>query len=475
MGEEKRQRLMQEALKEKFREKEELLGRKLTCHITTMGCQMNARDSEKLLGVLTECGAVPVETEEADILLFNTCTVRENANEKLYGHLGQIRHCKEKNPGMLIGICGCMMQEEDEVLRIRQKYRYVDLVFGTHNIWKFPELLYSCIAEKRRVIDVAETPDPSRDHMPVKRKYRFKSGVNIMYGCNNFCTYCIVPYVRGREISREPEDILEEIRDLVKDGVKEVMLLGQNVNSYGKTLENPVRFSDLLRRVCRIEGLERVRFMTSHPKDLSDDLILAMKENEKVCRHLHLPLQSGSTRILAKMNRHYTRDSYLELVRKIRREIPDICLTTDVIVGFPGETEEDFQDTLDVIREVGYQSAFTFIYSRRTGTPAAAMEDQVDPAVVADRMKRLIDLVQEFASRAADRDTGKTLPVLVEEINSQTPGMVSGRLSGNLMVHFPGDASLIGEIVDVELTESRGFYYIGKRSGDGASAGTGGI
>ena len=436
---------------------------------------MNARDSEKLLGVLTECGAVPVETEDADILLFNTCTVRENANEKLYGHLGQIRHCKEKNPGMLIGICGCMMQEEDEVLRIRQKYRYVDLVFGTHNIWKFPELLYSCIAEKRRVIDVAEMPDPSRDHMPVKRKYSFKSGVNIMYGCNNFCTYCIVPYVRGREISREPEDILEEIRDLVKDGVKEVMLLGQNVNSYGKTLENPVRFSDLLRRVCRIEGLERVRFMTSHPKDLSDDLILAMKENEKVCRHLHLPLQSGSTRILAKMNRHYTRESYLSLVRKIKREIPDICLTTDVIVGFPGETEEDFQDTLDVIREVGYQSAFTFIYSRRTGTPAAAMEDQVDPAVVADRMKRLIDLVQEFASRAADRDTGKTLPVLVEEVNSQIPGMVSGRLSGNLMVHFPGDASLIGEIVDVELTESRGFYYIGKRSGDGASAGAGGI
>ena len=474
MGEETRQKLFTEQLKELFREREKTLGRKISCHITTMGCQMNARDSEKLLGVLTECGAEETDTENADILLFNTCTVRENANEKLYGHLGQIRHFRESRPGMLIGICGCMMQEEDEVLKIRQKYRYVDLVFGTHNLWKFPELLYSCLSEKKRVIDVAETPDPSRDHMPVKRKYSFKSGVNIMYGCNNFCTYCIVPYVRGREQSREPEDILEEIRGLVKDGVKEVMLLGQNVNSYGKTLEIPVRFSDLLRRVCRIEGLERVRFMTSHPKDLSDDLILAMKENPKVCRHLHLPLQSGSTRILQKMNRHYTKESYLALVEKIRTAIPDISLTTDIIVGFPGETEEDFLETLDVVRRVMYQSAFTFVYSRRTGTPAASMEDQVDPAEISGRMKRLIDLVQSYAGRAAERNVGKVLPVLVEEVNAQTPGMVSGRLSDNLMVHFPGDGSLVGEIVDVLLKESKGFYYIGERAGDGVSAGPGG-
>ena len=463
LAEEKRQALFLSQLKECIAKREEALGRRVTYHITTMGCQMNARDSEKLSGVLAEAGCEETEGEDADILLFNTCTVRENANEKLYGHLGLVKHLKKEKPGMLIGICGCMMQEADEVVRIREKYRFVDLVFGTHNLWKFPELLYACLAEGRRVIDASETPDVCRDSMPVRRKVPFKSGVNIMYGCNNFCTYCIVPYVRGRERSREPGEILREIRRLADDGVKEVMLLGQNVNSYGKTLEQPVSFADLLRRVAEVDGIERVRFMTSHPKDLSDDLIQAIRETPKVCRHLHLPLQSGSSRILKQMNRRYTKESYLALVDRIRTAIPEIGLTTDIIVGFPGETEEDFEETLDVIRRCSFQSAFTFLYSRRTGTPAAAMADQVPPDVMADRMQRLIGLVQELASRAADRDLGKTVPVLVEEKDAHAPGSLTGRLGNNLMVHFPGEESLIGQIVDVELTESRGFYYMGRR------------
>lgn len=461
--EEQKQKLFIARLKQVMDEKQKRIGRPVTYHITTMGCQMNARDSEKLSGILSEIGCVEIETEDSDILLFNTCTVRENANEKLYGHLGIVKHFKANNRNMLIGICGCMMQEQDEVLRIQTKYRFVDLVFGTHNIWKFPELLYACEAEHQRVIDVEEESDDFRDHMPVRRKIPFKSGVNIMYGCNNYCTYCIVPYVRGREQSREPEDIIDEIRSLVKDGVKEVMLLGQNVNSYGKTLEIPVGFSDLLRRVCRIDGLERVRFMTPHPKDLSDDLIQAIKENPKVCRHLHLPFQSGSSRILKRMNRNYTKESYLALVKRIKSEIPEIGLTTDIIVGFPGETEADFKDTLDVVEQCEFQSAFTFIYSKRTGTPAANFKEQVEPDVVSERMKRLIERVQSHASRVADKDKGNVMPVLVEEKDSHADGYVTGRLGNNLMVHFPGDDSLIGQIVNVELSESKGFYYMGIR------------
>jgi len=463
--EEKKQRLFIEALKKTTAERTEASGRRPTYHIMTMGCQMNARDSEKLSGILTEIGAEETESENADILLFNTCTVRENANEKLYGHLGQVKRYKKANPDMLIGICGCMMQEKDEVLRIRQRYPFVDLVFGTHNFWKFPELLYASLTGRERVFDTAETPDQYADHMPVRRKYSFKSGVNIMYGCDNFCTYCIVPYVRGRERSREPEEIIDEIRALVNDGVKEVMLLGQNVNSYGKTLEIPVSFADLLRRVSRIPGLERVRFMTPHPKDLSDDLIRVIREEPKVCHHLHLPLQSGSTRLLKRMNRHYTKESYLDLVRRIREAVPDIGLTTDIIVGFPGETDEDFEDTLDVIRACRFQSAFTFIYSRRTGTPAASYEDQVPEDVTAERMKRLLALVSELAGSVADRGEGETAKVLVEGLNDHMPGWLTGRLGNNLMVHFEGDASLVGEIVDVELTESKGFYYMGRLKG----------
>lgn len=463
MEESKKQSLFVAQLKDTIEEKSKRLGRPVRYHITTMGCQMNARDSEKLSGILAEIGCEEIPTEDADILLFNTCTVRENANEKLYGHLGIVKHFKKLNPDMLIGICGCMMQEKDEVLRIQKKYRFVDLVFGTHNIWKFPELLYAVEAENQRVIDTAEERNNFRDHMPARRKTWFKSGVNIMYGCNNFCTYCIVPYVRGREQSREAEDIVREVKALVADGVKEIMLLGQNVNSYGKGLAGGESFASLLEKVCQVEGLERIRFMTPHPKDLSDDLIETIKRNPKICRHIHLPLQSGSSKILQRMNRRYTKESYLALVEKIRRELPEVGLTTDIIVGFPGETEEDFQDTLEVVSRASYQAAFTFIYSKRSGTPAAEFKDQVPEDVVADRMKRLIALVQQFASKAADRDEGKIEPVLVEEVNAQRAGYVTGRLSNNLMVHFPGDESLIGAVVPVLLRESKGFYYMGER------------
>ena len=362
----------------------------------------------------------------------------------------------------MIAICGCMMQEPDEVAKIRSSYRFVDIVFGTHNIFKLAELLYQTFTKKEQVIDVWEGTDQIVEDLPAVRKYSFKCGVNIMYGCNNFCSYCIVPYVRGRERSRQPEDIIKEIKQLVADGVVEVMLLGQNVNSYGKTLDNPITFAQLLQQVEQIEGLRWIRFMTSHPKDLSDELIEVMKNSKKICRHLHLPLQSGSSRILKLMNRKYDKEQYLELAAKLRREIPDLSLTTDIIVGFPGETEEDFEDTMDVVRKVQYDSAFTFIYSKRTGTPAAAMDDQIPEEVVKDRFDRLLKLVQSIATTQCSRDTGKTLEVLVEEVNEKDPSMVSGRLSNNTVVHFKGDSSLIGTICKVKMIESKGFYYLGE-------------
>lgn len=440
-----------------------------TYHITTFGCQMNARDSEKLSGVLKEMGYEEIDSEKADIVLINTCTVRENANERVYGHLGQLKNIKKSNPDMIIGICGCMMQEADEVEKIKKSYPFVNLVFGTHNIWKFPTLLQQVIEGKKRVFDTAEEINDEADKLPVSRVYPFKSGVNIMYGCDNFCTYCIVPYVRGRERSRDPEDILAEIRGLVKSGVVEVMLLGQNVNSYGKrvmrdgriTDGSTISFAELLREVCRIDGLERVRFMTSHPKDLSDELIEVMATEPKVCRHLHLPLQSGSSELLSRMNRHYTKESYLELVQKIRDRIPDISITTDIIVGFPGETDADFEETLDVVNKAAYESAFTFIYSKRTGTPAAGFPDQVDPEVIKKRFDRLLTRVQEIAAEKTLLHVGKTMSALIEDTDDHMDGYVTGRLSNNMVVHVPGDRNLIGKIVDVKLEEARGFYYTG--------------
>ncbi len=440
----------------------EELGRPLMACTVTFGCQMNSRDSEKLLGILKQIGYEETDDEHADFVLYNTCTVRENANKRVYGRLGYLNTLKKKNPHMMIALCGCMMQEAEVVEKIRKSYRFVDIVFGTHNIFKLAELLYRRFEERRMVVDVWKGAERIVEDLPVERKYPFKSGVNIMFGCNNFCSYCIVPYVRGRERSRRPEDIIGEIRRLVADGVVEVMLLGQNVNSYGKNLDEPVTFAQLLEQVSQIPGLERIRFMTSHPRDLSDDLIRVMASSPKICRHLHLPVQSGSSRILKEMNRHYTKEQYLELVDKIRKAIPDISLTTDIIVGFPGETEEDFLETMDVVEKVRYDSAFTFIYSKRTGTPAAGMENQVPEDVVKDRFDRLLRRVQEISAEVCGRDVHTVQEVLAEEPDSHLEGYLTGRMDNNTIVHFPGDISLIGKIADVYLEESRGFYYMGR-------------
>ena len=439
----------------------EKLGRPLTANITTFGCQMNARDSEKLSGILREAGYVETESEDADFVIYNTCTVRENANLRVYGRLGVLHGYKKKNPNMKIALCGCMMQEATVVEKLQKSYRFVDLIFGTHNIFKFAELLAMTLESDRMIIDIWKDTDQIVEDLPNERKYAFKSGVNIMFGCNNFCSYCIVPYVRGRERSREAKDIVREIEALVKDGVVEVMLLGQNVNSYGKNLEQPMTFAELLKEIEQIDGLERIRFMTSHPKDLSDDLIEVMANSKKICPHLHLPLQSGSSRILKAMNRRYDKEKYLALAKKIRERMPDIALTTDIIVGFPGETEEDFLETLDVVRQVRYDSAFTFIYSKRTGTPAAVMEDQIPEDVVKDRFDRLLKEVQTISKEMAERFTGNEETVLVEEKNSQMDGYVTGRLGNNHVVHFEGSEELIGKLIRVRLDECRGFYYMG--------------
>ena len=448
--------------KELLKKKEEEVGRKLTFHVTTFGCQMNARDSEKLIGILENIGYEEIEEEDADFVIYNTCTVRDNANQKVYGRLGYLNGFKKKNKDMKIGLCGCMMQEPSVIEKIKKSYSFVDLIFGTHNIYKFAELVCQMLQSEKMVIDVWESTDKIVEELPTDRKYAFKSGVNIMFGCNNFCSYCIVPYVRGRERSREPKDILQEIERLVDDGVVEIMLLGQNVNSYGKNLENPITFSELLEEVCKIERLKRVRFMTSHPKDLSDDLIRVMAENKKICRHMHLPLQSGSTRLLADMNRHYDKEKYLDIVRKLREAIPDISLTTDIIVGYPGETEEDFLETMDVVEKVRYNSAFTFIYSPRTGTPAAKKE-QIPEEITKDRFQRLLKLVQNIGQEKTAEMTGLTVEVLVEQVNEHDDTLVTGRCDNNTLVHFKGDASLIGTLVNVKLTDCKGFYFIGER------------
>ena len=441
------------------------IGRPLTFCVTTFGCQMNARDSEKLRGILKEIGYLEAEEETADFVIYNTCTVRENANTRVYGRLGQLKPRKKQNPHMMIGLCGCMMQEPEVIEKLKKSYSFVDIIFGTHNIFKFAELIVQRFSSGKPVIDIWEGTDAIVEDLPNQRKYSFKSGINIMFGCNNFCSYCIVPYVRGRERSREPQAILREIRRLADDGGVEIMLLGQNVNSYGKTLDHPVTFAELLTEIEKIDKIKRIRFMTSHPKDLSDELIEVMSRSTKICRHLHLPVQSGSSRILQKMNRRYTKEQYLELTEKIRKAVPGISLTTDIIVGFPGETEQDFQETLDLVRKVRYDSAFTFIYSRRTGTPAANMEDQVPEDVVKDRFQRLLKEVQDIASEVCAVHEGTTQEALVESLSEHDPSMVTGRLSNNLLVHFPGGEELIGKLVPVYLKECKGFYYLGELAG----------
>ena len=443
-------------------EKEASAGRKLTACTVTFGCQMNARDSEKLAGVLRECGFELISKENADFVIFNTCTVRDNADQRTFGHLGRISHLKKKNPLMKVAICGCMMQEKGNVEKVKKSYPFVDLVFGTHNIYRFAEYLWEIYSTDRKVREIWDKTDQIVEDLPVERKYPYKSGLNIMFGCDNFCSYCIVPYVRGRERSRDPREILREAEALAKDGVSEIMLLGQNVNSYGKGLENPISFAQLLDEVCKVAGIHRVRFMTPHPKDLSYDLIRVIRDNPKVARHVHLPLQSGSDRILKRMNRHYTKERYIELALKIREEIPDVALTTDIIVGFPGETPADVDDTLDVINRVGFDNAYTFIYSPRRGTPAAAMEDQVPEAIVKEGFDRVLTAVQNSARERSQALAGRIMEGLVEEVNTQKEGYVTCRLSTNMVVHVPGDASMIGSYVPVLLEECKGFYYFGK-------------
>lgn len=457
-----RQLKMIEEVRKLIKQKSDKLGRPLTYHVTTFGCQMNARDSEKLEGILEELGYQSTDSEQADFVLFNTCTIRENANLKVYGHLGQLKKQKNNNPDMLIALCGCMMQEELVVEKLKKSYRFVDIIFGTHNVFKLAELIKNRMESGRMIIDIWPDTDKIVEDLPNLRKFPYKSGINIMFGCNNFCSYCIVPYVRGRERSRDPKDIIREIEAQVADGVVEVMLLGQNVNSYGKTLEEPMSFAKLLQEVEKIEGLQRIRFMTSHPKDLSDELIETMRISKKICHQLHLPLQSGSSRILKIMNRIYTKESYLELVDKIKKAIPDIQLTTDIIVGFPGETEEDFQETLDVVRKVRYASAYTFQYSKRTGTPAAVMEDQIPQDVVTDRFNRLLAEVQTISSEITKSLEGGTYDALVEGVNEQDANYMTGRLSNGMLVHFQGNEDLIGTIVSVKLVEAKGFYYMGE-------------
>ena len=453
--------------REKVNQLSNELKRPLKCCVQTFGCQMNARDSEKLLGILQEIGYEPSESEEADIVVYNTCTVRENANLRVYGRLGQLRGLKRKNPHMIIALCGCMMQEKEVVEKIQKSYSFVDAVFGTYNIFKLAELLYNRWESGKMVIDIWDSQKQVVEELPTVRKFPFKSGVNIMYGCNNFCTYCIVPYVRGREKSREPRDIIREIERLAGDGVKEIMLLGQNVNSYGKTLDNPVSFAQLLKEIEKIDGIERIRYMTPHPKDFSEELLDVMSQSSKICNHIHFPLQSGSTRLLKAMNRQYTKEQYLNWVEKIREKLPDVSLTTDIIVGFPGETEEDFEDTLDVVRKAQFDSAYTFIYSKRTGTPAASMENQIPEDVVKERFNRLLETVGEVSHSISARYENTDTQVLVESLDDHEPGLVTGRMTNNMLVHFPGTADMIGKLVDVRLTECKGFYYMGKRKTDG--------
>ena len=459
-NETERQRSFIELARALTQQKMQTIGRPVTYCLTTFGCQMNEKQSEAVAGIMDEIGYIRQDSEEADVVIYNTCTVRENANLKVYGRLGHLHSLKDQNPDMKIILFGCMMQEPQVVEKIKKTYSFVNLVFGTHNIFKFAELFYDMLLSDMQIVDIWEGTDQIVEDLPTERNYTFKSGVNIMFGCNNFCSYCIVPYVRGRERSRKPEAIVKEVERLVADGVSEVMLLGQNVNSYGKTLENPVTFAQLLTMLEEVEGLKRIRFMTSHPKDLSDELIEVMAKSDKICHHLHLPLQSGSSRVLKEMNRRYDKEKYLNLVEKIRTAIPDISLTTDIIVGFPGETEEDFQETLDVVKKAGYDTAFTFIYSKRTGTPAAAKEDQVPADVTKERFNRLLALVQEQGRIRSSRFAGTVQEVLVEE-ESKEKGIFTGRTQYNLLVHFPADESLLGTYVNVKLEECKGFYYLG--------------
>ncbi|PYG87547.1 tRNA-2-methylthio-N6-dimethylallyladenosine synthase [Ruminiclostridium sufflavum DSM 19573] len=420
--------------------------------IETFGCQMNENDSERLAGMLCEMGYSECEVRsDSDLIIFNTCCVRENAEQKVYGHLGALKRLKDTNSKLIIAVCGCMMQQPEVVAHITKTYRHVDIIFGTHNLYKLPELLNTVITTGKTVTDVWDSTGSIAENMPISRKEKIKAWVTVMYGCNNFCSYCIVPYVRGRERSRSLDEIRKEVGELAKEGCKEITLLGQNVNSYGKDLEGDFTFARLLRELDKIEGIERIRFMTSHPKDLSEDLIYAIRDCSKVCEHLHLPVQSGSSKILEDMNRKYTKEKYLGLIDKVKEQIPDIGLTTDIIVGFPGESEEDFRETLEVVSKAEYDMAYTFLYSKRTGTPAAKNPNQVSEDVMKDRFERLLELQNSISLRINNNLLGEEVEVLVEGLSKNSDTTYTGRTRQNKIVNFKGSPDLVGKLVKVKV------------------------
>lgn len=431
-----------------------------TFHITTFGCQMNEHDSEVIDGLLTERGFSSVkERKDASIVIINTCSVRDNADKRFFGTLGQLKKRKESDPSFIVCVCGCMMQQQRVVDTIKAKYPWVDVIFGTNSIHHIPELIEKVAIEKEKVVDIIENTGEIVEGLPAKRLFDHKALVNIMFGCNNFCTYCIVPYTRGREKSRAPEAIVAEVKGLVADGVKEIMLLGQNVNSYDG---NGTSFAELLKMLNDVDGLERIRFMTSNPKDLSDELIEAFAVCDKLCRNLHLPIQSGSNRVLKRMNRKYTREDYLKLIEKLRKTVPDITLSTDIIVGFPGETNEDFEETLSIVKEVEYDSAFTFIYSIRKGTPAEKFEDQIEESEKHRRFDLLVSAVNEISEKKNKAYQDRVEKVLVDGVSKNDKSTLTGRTDGFKLVNFAGKKELIGSLVDVKITDAKTFSLFGE-------------
>lgn len=430
--------------------------------ITTYGCQANERDSETIAGLLREIGYEEAhQLPEADVLIFNTCCVREKAENKVLSQIGKLKELKERNPNLIIGICGCMVQQEQVSTKIRQRAPHVDLIFGTHNIHQLPELIHNIRQTRQAQVRILPDREEIIEGLPSCRKYPFKAFVNITYGCDNFCSYCIVPYVRGREKSRKPQDILSEIEKLAQDGVVEVVLLGQNVNSYGKNLDPSCSFGELLAMVNEVPGLRRIRYLTSHPRDFTEELVQIIAGLKKVCPHFHLPIQSGSNRILQKMNRGYTREQYLELITTIRRIVPEASITTDLIVGFPGERDEDFQDTLDLVRQARFDSAFTFLYSPRTGTPAARMKEQIPLALKKERLQQLMDLQNEISLTINKGMEGQVVEILVEAFSKKAQNILEGRSVTNKLVLMEGSADLIGRFCQVKITEALTWFLKG--------------
>lgn len=443
--------------------KNRLANKGLKYHIITYGCQMNVHDSEKLAGMLSEIGYTETSSQhDADLVLFNTCCVRENAELKVYGNVGALKAYKQANPNMIIGVCGCMMQQEEIAKFIVDRFPFVDLVFGTHNLHRFPQLILQALDSSHTIIEVLDEEGTIVEHIPTKRDKGVSAWTTIMYGCNNFCSYCIVPYVRGRERSRDPEEIVNEITKLGNQGYKEITLLGQNVNSYGKDMGGGYLFHDLLSDINKINSIERIRFMTSHPKDLSKELIRTMANSEKVCEHLHLPIQAGNNRILKAMNRKYTREEYIGLVESVREAMPDIALTTDIIVGFPGESSQEFEDTLDIIKRLKFDSAYTFIYSPRKGTPAVNIEDKISIEEKKERLAKLIEIQSKISRMKNDAYIGKVKEVLVEGRSKTNDKVLTGRTRENKIVNFIADEKVIGQLIRVKITKARSWSLEGE-------------